>query len=560
MNGYDPTFGAGYIGGAVFNWSAKAPTLVALLSAPWLTPESAYKVYISFSVVSGPLFLAGAMRLLGGTAPQTFAAGVIGILLWWASYLSWYVTAGMVSYVWSAYFATYVGALFYRLCAESLEIRRLVLLATAISAGWWVHPHFPLLALLFTVPLLASMPQMRIGRVFSLGALFAGVALITSFPWLQAMLEGGAHGEGTLGLYGYQRDVAPLRLLREALGQFEEGAAGAKLNPVLLLGTTIAIVWCTGLQRRRAVALGSGWLVSQVFAYFGGAIELIANTQPNRIAPAGYLLLVLPAVWGYAWLYELGRRHWVMPFRANLVAVAGVLCLYGYSSLEAIREAFPGEHGRYGLPPPHFRIQTPLFDWLTAVVSEHRISGGRVLLEQSAARVFDGAHIAGLLALRTDAEFIGGPYASDNHVNFKDGRVLGRDILDLKESELREILDRYAVELMIVHSEAAKQALGRIPDLHFVGSKGPAAAYRRTLPVSVFLSGDGNVDLRVPGRLRLSGLGGTEVVLRYHYFQAVHSVPPAAIDGVPVDGEMPFIRITNPPKAVEISTSPVVNR
>lgn len=557
LTGYDPTFAAGYIGGATFNWSAKAPTFVAWVGAPWLEPEVSYKTYIAASVISAPLLLSAAMYVLGGRAGEILAAGIIGILLWWATYLSWYVTAGMVAYVWSAYLAAFVASLIWRLCAQPHLISGLAGLSLLTAAAWWVHPHFPLLLLFFTLPLVLTLDPLQVRRALLVGGGLVVIASATNIPWLLAMTGGGAEsGEGTLALYGYQREVAPLRIIREAVGQFGDGAAGAKLNPALLCGAILATAICRGARRRLAIAFTLSWAASQLYAYVGGTVETIARTQPNRIAPAGYLLLALPAVWGYSRLLERalapGRFRWPRYFGA----VALLSIAFSISVLETVREAIPGSSGRYGLPPPHFRGTTPLFDWLVEVIDTNRPSGGRVLFEQSAGRVFDGTHIVGLIAMRTSAEFIGGPYASDNFVNFKDGRFLGRQLRDYSDVELEGLLERYAIELIVVHSEESRMRFEHLPNVNFVGKQGPAFAYQRSLRAGYFERGSGEITDRRPGRLMLKNIQGEEVVLKYHFFDSLRAIPAAAV-GAEFSGRLPpFIRLTKPPSNIELTNLP----
>lgn len=557
LTGYDPTFAAGYIGGATFNWSAKAPTFIAWVGAPWLEPEVSYKAYIAASVISAPLLLSAAMYVLGGRAGEILAAGLIGIFLWWATYLSWYVTAGMVAYVWSAYLAAFVASLIWRICAQPIRILGLASVSVLTSAAWWVHPHFPLLLLFFTLPLVLFVEASKFRRALLVGGALVLIASATNIPWFMAMTGGGAaSGEGTLALYGYQREIAPIRIIREAVGQFGDGPAGAKLNPALLGGTIIALVLCRGERRKFAIAFTLSWGASQLYAYLGGAVEAIARTQPNRIAPAGYLLLALPAVWGFSEL--VNRALTINRFRLqhSLGAAALLTVAFSIPALETVREAIPGSWGRYGLPPPHFRDTTPLFDWLVEVIETKRPSGGRVLFEQSAARVFDGTHIVGLIAMRTSAEFIGGPYASDNLVNFKDGRFLGRQIRDYSDVELEGLLERYAIELIVVHSEESRMRIEHLPGVHFVGKRGPALAYQRALQTGYFQVGSGEVADRRPGRLMLEKLQGEDVVLKYHFFDSLRAIPSATIDAE-ISGKLPpFIRLTNPPLSVELTSFP----
>lgn len=556
LTGFDPVFAAGYLGGATFNWSAKAPAALAWLGYPWLDAAIAYKIYIALSVVSAPVCIWLAARLARCSPRESLVAGFLGILIWWATYLSWYITAGMVAYAWSAFLALLLAVLIRNQCLARLRVIPLAMLALVSAGAWWVHPHFPLLVALFAMPLLVAAFGVKLRRVLTVGGGLAVTALLLNISWLTAMqMGGGLDGEGMLDLYGgYQREVALLRIFKEAFGQFGNGAAGAKLYPILLGASFLSAIGCSGERRRFAISALVVWLLAQSLAYGGGSVESIARLQPNRIAPAAYLLLVLPAVWGLGVFVSRLRANARLGRLGTPVAVALVSALLAYPSLEAAREALPGSHGRYGLPPPHFRMPTPLFEWLEQMVSNERPAGGRVLLEQSAARVFDGAHLAGLLALRTHAEFIGGPYASDNLVNFKDGRLLGRHVGGMNDSDLLALIDRYAVELILVHSEESKNRFARLPGVVFVEARGSATAYRRLSPESLFAVGVGRLVERKAGTLRFDQVGGRTVILKYHYLDALRAVPahmlaPARFEALPS-----FLEILEPPSKFEITT------
>ncbi len=557
LTGLDPQFAAGYLGGVTVNWSAKAPTILVWLASGAVTPEFGYKLYIAAAVLSAPLFVCAAARLLGGGAKEILIAGGMGILLWWASYLSWYVTVGMVSYVWGAFFALYVGTAVWDACSRELRVARVLLVSLAAAAGWWLHPHFPLLVALVLVPLLACYyRELPWGRVFAVCMIVGASALLLNYPWLAAMFGTGKGDVDTLTAFGgFQRAVAPLRIVREALGEFGGGAAGAKVNPAFLLLTGVAIAVVDARRRRIAVGLLASWLAAQILAYCGASIEAVARIQPNRIAPASYLLLAVPATWGLTAIVESARYSRGSAWR-GVLAVAAAAALLAYPIVETVKEAFPGEHGRYGMPPPQFRNPTPLVDWLVGTIRTQLKPGRRVLLEQSAARVFDHAHMAGLLALLTKAEFIGGPYASNDRTNFKDGQVLGHDIEDLSDAALAEMLDRYAVGLIIVHSEKARRRLAGFPRATALGSLGPAHAFRLESSVDVFLRGHGRVAESQPGRLRLEGLVGKEVVLKYHFLSALRAIPEARIEPYELGhGETPFIRLVDPPERLVLTTA-----
>lgn len=116
--GYDPFFGAGYVGGVTFNASAKLPALIALILEPTLTPIQSYKIFVFFAALVAPACAPLAARMFGFAPRPTWITVIIGLSLWWVSGFHWYHTAGMVSYVLGAFLlfriALLYGALFIR--------------------------------------------------------------------------------------------------------------------------------------------------------------------------------------------------------------------------------------------------------------------------------------------------------------------------------------------------------------------------------------------------------------------------------------------------------------
>jgi hypothetical protein len=99
--GYDPFFAAGYLGGIAFNTSARVPALFAApfvaSFGPAVSVALAFKLFSVACAIAGPAALPAAARTLGLHAGHQLAAAALALMLWWASPLQWYHTAGIVA-------------------------------------------------------------------------------------------------------------------------------------------------------------------------------------------------------------------------------------------------------------------------------------------------------------------------------------------------------------------------------------------------------------------------------------------------------------------------------
>ena len=73
-------------------------------------------------------------------------------------------------------------------------------------------------------------------------------------------------------------------------------------------------------------------------------------------------------------------------------------------------------------------------------------------------------------------------------------------------------------------------------------------------PLGWFIEGEGQVRASA-NRLELHGLGGRQVVIKYHWLEGLSAVPTVKI--VPIqlaDDPMPFIKLLDPPSSVVLRT------
>ena len=300
--GYDPFFSAGHVDGVHYYLSGRLPALLAALFSPRIDEIRLYKAYAFTSGVLAPLSIVGAALALRLTARQALIAGVLGIFMWWVSYLRWYDTAGMVGYVTSCYLAVLIVALIIRYLERRGRRSTPVALGALGAFGFFWHPVFPIpVALGVLGYLITARPQLDWPNALPALAVIALISLLPNLTWLYATLRyhDGYAPSNTQNL------VAAGLIWQELLGTLRGNAHGSKVYPLLF----VASLWACARRdesepRRIWIALLLAAVALELLAYLGSAIPAIGKIQPNRLASAGYLLLCIPAARG---LDAIGR-------------------------------------------------------------------------------------------------------------------------------------------------------------------------------------------------------------------------------------------------------------
>jgi hypothetical protein len=520
--GYDPFFAAGYLGGIAFNTSARVPALIAALFGPAMSAALAFKLFSVVCAIAGPAALPAAARKLGLHAGIQAATAALGLMLWWASPLHWYHTAGIVAWPLAVFGALWFAAATAAFMCGNGRVRTLIALPLA--------------------------------------------ALALNLPWIWAMLANDQPGMAN-GMQPYQQAVDINMVWRDMLGLPSAGRGAKCYFFLVFLALWGVIPGPDGRLRRLAATLLVAAIVTVVFAAIGSAWPLLARVQTNRFTLQGYMMLVIPAALG---AFNIARALADMPARAGngitstgmarmraivtmFSAAFGVAAL-AFFSREVWRELHPGAQAYYGTAPPEVRGPGPLTLWSQAQLQQHTDVSARVMFEQSAARIHDGGHMAGYLAAQTDREFIGGAYPYLHFANFLDDTLFGSASADLAPARLRHYLALYNVGWMLVHSDRVKRYLTGFSEIVPIAGRAPLVLYRVDAPHSFFLQGTGRVVARSINRIDLDDLEGQTIILKYHFVPGLQAQPPAAIDGVLMPGDpQPFIRITRPPKALRLS-------
>ena len=555
LTGYDPYFAAGNVGGVTLNASAKVPSLLFFLLGGYLSAEQTYKLFVFVASVLGPAMVPLAARIAKADSRATWVAAGLALCAWWATAFRWYHTAGMVSFVLACFLALPFSVLVVRcVLSDAARATHVVCVGLSGAAGFFLHPLFPVPVALLTTSLLAAewrtiAWQRAIVVLVAIGAISLGPNL----PWILAMLR----SESTVAsVLVYQTRVDITTIPKEAIGLWRGESMGAKLYSGLLVAAIAAAAGALApADRRFARASLAAWAVLALFAAVGAAVPGFANIQPNRFSAAAYLFLLIPAATGvealYRWVRSSSRAKRAVALGMTTVCTAS----FAWSSVEVAREVSYAPVGHYGAPPPEVNKLGEKSAWLVQWLATNTSADGRILFETSKARIHDGAHMAGYYAIKSEREFIGGPYPYMFTTSFWDGVAFGRPIASIASGEFARYLDLYNIGWIVVHSEESKRYLASAPDVVQEATHDDLAIFRVNRSLSFFLAGSGRVEQRDENRVVLSDLEGEEVVVKYHYISGLTSDPPVTIEPFSVAGvPRPFVRLsTNGTRRVVLS-------
>lgn len=547
LQGWDPYFGAGQSAGVTGNASAKVQATLVCLDGK---ASSVWPVYKAVSFVLGwwaPACIVIACMLLGlGVRVAAFAA-LLGGLMWWTGGLRWYHTAGLVSYVGMAYLVIPFSVAAVGL-AQRPTAARLLTLALAGTLGFWLHPLFPVAAVLLGAPLLLVRWRELQRPVRGLLGL-TGVSLLMlalNAAWvIPTVTDKMGIGSGI----AYQASVSVWLPLLELLGRANSAGGGTRLGLALVLGVVLLASLRSTPARRTLIGLTLGAVVLMAWACVGASVPAIASLQPNRFSALAWLVCTLPAAAGVdaalrSWQALAGWRRGVLG-----LALMSVTLVVAFMGREVYREfTVPAGSPHYGVPAPEVKGDGAVAVQLVRFLREHTDPHGRIFFETSLARVHDGAHIAGVLALRADREFIGGPYPGVDFASAWDDKAFGTRLEALSASALESRLDAYNVRWMLCHRDACRRAMLGLPGVRRVADIGPVTAFEREASPGWVVQGGATVVARCHNRLELEGVTGERLVLRYHWVPDLRSLEGGRVEPEPlVAGARPFVAVVNPP-------------
>jgi hypothetical protein len=553
LTGYDPYFSAGSLGGITSDVSGHAGQAVTFILKKYVTEIQAWKIYVFFTAIIGPILPSISLIIFKFSPMQIIIGTGLSIIIWWTSWFHWFHVAGMASYVVATFFSLLIIAKFIHqdpTTTLSNTIRMSVLVAILV----FIHPLaiLPIFTLL-TCFLCFNYFEIRNNQiVWVVTSVLMGITL--NLFWLVPFLFTGS-GATMFNIVSYQAEVKPINIILELMGIWKDHIHGSKVYPLLFLLSGIAIFRNeSNIKQVYIWPFILAWLILEIYAWTAGAIPIFARlTQPNRFAPAGYLLLIVPATLAFRSL-EWKTLNLFKPRTAFLTGTyisAGLLAAININ--EILREISYGKHGHYAAPPPQVKDFGPYTDFVLDTLAKETNTSARVLFETSLGRVHDQGHLAGYYAYTSNREFIGGPYPYTYFSGFWDGFVFGKPIKEIPQEKFMEYLKSYNIGWIIAHSPASKAYFNNLPTITKGTSFNELQLYIVNQTHSFFLNGNGIIDSRKHNIIHLKELSGDIVDLKYHYYKDLVTNTGDRIEYIfLMDDPTPFIRFKKPPKEIII--------
>jgi hypothetical protein len=550
--GYDPYFNAGYPGGATYNWSARGAAVMAVLLQPWFTEIVSYKIYAFASALIAPLCVTIALFSLGADSRGMLIGTVLGLFLWWTSVFRWFDTAGMVSFVAGSYLSLIYLVAVIRYLRGGRSLPYIVGLSVAGAIGLFYHPYFPVPVAFAMMGYLVffwhefpwrKVPGLVVVSMVSVSANFFWLRPLSNYKILREPRE-------------YFQSINDINIVwQELLGRWQGHAQGSKsyfLLGLLCLWGWFAIKDQYERKMARAFALSGAALI--VFAAVGASVQTIATRmQPNRFAPVGYLLLIVPATCGLLAMIDAVKTISFVPSLAARVSLVPVVLLGLYLCNEVRTQISSADIPHYGATPPEIKNVGDYSDWVLDWLKNNTTTDGRVLFETSKARIYDGAHMAGYYAYTSDRDFIGGPYVVTSFTGFWDGFLFDKPIDKISHDHFERYMDVYNVGWVIVFSDKSKAYLNSHPSAIPVGEFKQLRAYKLQRNLTYFMEGDGHISAREHNKVVFSDLSGPAVLLKFHLVPGLKTEPATTLIPVQLaDDPTPFVKIVDPPKKIRL--------
>jgi hypothetical protein len=527
-----------------------------------LSQAYAFNTFVLVAMLACPLVVFAAARLFGLGVAASLLAGAMASTLWFFdSFCHWAWWIGMIAYAFASYFALLPLALFYRF-VEHGSRRSAIGCALINGAAHLIHPYtFFMLA----VPMLAI--YLRARRRLSRGA-HVGVLLIGAFTigvnafWL---LPAFAHWHyildsayfGATGLQYIAGDFFNVLIDPDDSGVIGT-RAGFRFLYVALATAGIALLHA----RRDPRALPFGAALATLFAlgYFGTYIPGALQIQPYRhVLPLGFFAVLPAAAFCQTLarervLVRLGRPAQALLAVAAMVAVQHLVGEALYFTPELLREPDGLMHGdpspltAYGfMTSPHGRSHihygVPADPWIDNSVEDvvrwigaNLPPGSRLLAEHMT--------IGERTAWKTHTEVMGG--FRERNVQHSLANFFRRyGTKTVSDAELERYLRTYGIGWIVTLSRRqdfeTSALLEKLPPI------GQWSLYRTRFPVSPFAKNSGQLRARTNSIQVYSSNPTEDVVMRYHWHEALRCTPSCRVARSPVqDDAVGFIRVPAP--------------
>ena len=568
---WDPGQLAGHPAGTVEDMSSKTLELFVIALESLGVPQGlAFNLYILFAQLLMLAFAPLAALLYRLSRGQSLLLGVLWVLLWhFDSFIHWCWYCGMISWALAAPLTVVALGLVYR-AFEALHERRRSIALSALTAAFCglVAMLHPLAAAVVALP--AAALYLRSVRGGLSNHLFAALcALFAAFGatvWLLPALP--------LWHYVVKSEFflrpSPAFILYDL---FELHMSGSGTGPpvqtlfrsLCFAGAAILLWRWQRSGDRRALPLivlvGSGVAIS----YFGRYLWLTSTAQPYRFITGAIFGAAIPTAvllsqtFSPSALRRLSSRAQVLVAICGLVLVPRLVRtaayffprLASYAVFEG-RAPSPRHPFNVVLAGQTFKMENSTAPKRFAEVREwllrHHQGPGRVLVQDY--------ELGEYLAATTQLPIIGGfAYRPLHH---GDANLFQYETpVRQSSAEIRAYFERYAIAYVVMRKvhwrmETDKTLLTfrkAVDTIHF-------RIFQTQITPSYFARGTGRIVHQGLNRIAVDDASGPELVLRFHYFEALRCRPGCTVERAPLKGDrVGFIRIRNPPKRFEIYNS-----
>jgi hypothetical protein len=560
---YDPFVLAGQPAGVVEDLTSKSAELFVIAARKLgLGLGSAVNLYVLLAHLGLPFSGWAAARLFGCTRAIAAATSLSWVLLWhFDSLFHWCWYVGMISWATASYLSVLVIALAHH-AVRTKKTAHYVALGVLAALLCIVHPF----AVLTAAAPLAIVYGMAFRKLSSRehGLLWAGVALAgsTVLIWIGPALR-FRHYIGEVD--AFLRPTPKyfvfdfFDLLHDVL------MTGQPVRSMLRVGFFSAgMVGLLRMYRRRddrtfpwATLVLSGLSV----AYLGGWVWAARQTQPYRQLTPAMLMAVLPALLlvGETVRDAAPRASWTAK---SLFAVLAALVVprFGQNILQFMPTLLPARAVHAGMsqspplvpPPPEELPLTVLghsgasedYRRVRAFLEAHHRGRGRVV-------TMDWA-LGEYLAAYTSIPMLGG--IPQRNVPHADAHPLRHDLTPHAPNDdpLRRYFELYAVG-WVVFMGVPHPAEFR-PDLVQPVATFGLHRIARVIPEPSYVArGRAQSVAQGLNSIRVSGIEGPEIVLRFHWMETLRCRPGCSIRRVPAPGDrVGFIGIDSPPPTLEV--------
>src|SRR6266404_940492 len=559
--GYNPFFMAGYPSNTIQDLSIKFFEFIALvLSTISFSTVQWLKLGAFLAMASVPWTMYFAARNLfildDSKHIVATAAAILGTVYWWNSLPREMFFYGMIGFPVASYLSILGVSFFYRLAAHPEKFGWLHLVWLIFAAA--ILPLHVQSIVIFLPPMIALILLRPRLVTPSLTAWIAGAvvfSLLINLAWLIPAFHHRTDDVSTALTEQLQIFVStdPLIFVKDYLSTMNYWSfrqtlweKGFRLL-LLVLGASGIRKLISSDKRDLGIMLASALIILFLIAYFGALVSFVKAWQPLRFKVPFDLLLAISASYTVsAWLSS------PKPSRSPLVPILAGLGLVTFLFNLAQTEST----GRLQLRSRFIPELIAVIEW----IGRETPSNARVLFEESGEEsgfVYDRTYLSSFLPYLTGRQLIGGPinlYNDRHHfAEFHSGKMFKKDAQSLSDEELRNYLRLYNIGAVVAFDPAMIQRLRSIPGLVTIEQRiGPIHLMRVNQPLTWFVEGGGKVNAGF-NRLELSDLKGKEIILKYHWVDGLHAIPPTQIEAVIMaDDPIPFIKLVNPPAAVTL--------